>query len=439
MNYYARKKNFDFLKRMQIAVSNDNLVPILLGSFFWFSAIFLEFVLWEPRLGSIYFPYGQYPFFFFNLLFISIFVLRQTKVSLKLPFTFLVLAIPLFFFLIGFIFSYSSLWGLRLVLILGVISSAACFSGKLFLEPKHSSNFFLQAIFLAPFFFPPVFATILELTGPLEFFLKLENSKDVTYQPQRWFFLFRSANGFGIYAGIAFVSSYIAFFSIRKRYRVVFLLLMAICLLAVINSGTRAAMVFCCASVLCFHLLSNSFRDVIIFLFSVMMGILLLSNIFDFSDLYEYLRLTGSINEISSQRWVAIKRLWTVFLDSPFVGVGFGEADKSLNIKPTNSFYFAVLVEVGIFGAIGLFSLIFLPLVVFLFSSLVSLPFDFDRSPYLLKFSLCILVGLIPYQLFEFNIFRVSVINQLFFFSWGYLIFFQIEKYQQKEKNLIMI
>ena len=40
-------------------------------------------------------------------------------------------------------------------------------------------------------------------------------------------------------------------------------------------------------------------------------------------------------------------------------------------------------------------------------------------KPYLCVLSVCVLAGFVPYLMFEFNILRVSGVNQLFFFCWG--------------------
>jgi hypothetical protein len=39
-------------------------------------------------------------------------------------------------------------------------------------------------------------------------------------------------------------------------------------------------------------------------------------------------------------------------------------------------------------------------------------------------FSASVLAGFVPYLMFEFDVLRVSVNNQLFFFCWGVIVFY---------------
>ena len=50
-----------------------------------------------------------------------------------------------------------------------------------------------------------------------------------------------------------------------------------------------------------------------------------------------------------------------------------------------------------------------------------------NDAPFLIiMFSTSVLAGFVPYLMFEFDVLRVSVNNQLFFFCWGVFVFYFI-------------
>lgn len=92
-----------------------------------------------------------------------------------------------------------------------------------------------------------------------------------------------------------------------------------------------------------------------------------------------FLRMEGDLETVSSIRWIGIVGMWELFVASPFQGLGFGSADNRFPVNPSNVFYFGLLA------------------------------------------------GFVPYLIFEFDVLRVSVNYQLFFFCWGVIVFCSIK------------
>jgi hypothetical protein len=116
--------------------------------------------------------------------------------------------------------------------------------------------------------------------------------------------------------------------------------------------------------------------------------------------------------------------MWELFAASPFAGLGFGAADHKFPISPSNIFYFGVLAEIGLFGFIGALIILAYPAKYVL--SCVFNPSGIYDAPFLFAFSASVLAGFVPYLMLEFDVLRVSVNNQLFFFCWGVLVFHSI-------------
>ena len=144
-----------------------------------------------------------------------------------------------------------------------------------------------------------------------------------------------------------------------------------------------------------------------------------------FDAILLYFRLDGAdLQTITSTRWGGIISMWKMWIASPFIGIGFGAADRTMEIWPSNMLYFALPVEIGIIGYIGALSFMYLPIIYRLkyMIKIKSLTILREKC-YLSAFSVVLVSAFFPYLFFEFNILRVSAENQLFFFCWSIVMF----------------
>ena len=385
----------------------------------------LSYVFWVPNLGNITMHFGQYVFF-------AVVIICAVCFSLKIGFRVIgellctkYITFCAMLFLIGLALSTAVFWNVRLLLIVTCISYSAIITAFFLYRSTNLSEPVIAFILLLPFSFPTFMAFILEYFGPIHIGIELINVKHENFTPNRWHFLSRTANGFGMNAAITFSALYMAGFLVSEwRWKLIYAGLGIIAAVSLFYSGTRAAFVFAFLSIFAFHHFYFGARFILIFIIVLSCAIFSTIAIFGLSETLGYLRIGGDLNSISSLRWQGITGLWEIFQSSPLAGKGFGAADNGLPVYPTNIFYVALLVEVGIFGFVGALGVLFLPawLCVRQIIEKKQLAFLRDKS-FLLVFSTCCLAGFVPYLFLEFNILRVSAVNQLFFFFWGYLYF----------------
>lgn len=136
-----------------------------------------------------------------------------------------------------------------------------------------------------------------------------------------------------------------------------------------------------------------------------------------------FLRIKGDLAQISSQRWGGALELLAHFSKSPIVGEGFGAVDDGFHIWPVNIFYISILVEIGLIGSIGLFIFLYYPAIKITFMRIFSDQVDLDEKiNTTVGWSLSVVSAFLVYFWFEFDVFRVSANNQLFFFSFFNLL-----------------
>ena len=388
-------------------------------------SIALSYVLWVPGLDKFTLPYGQYIFFCMTIIGAIYFALKTGIERARTAFQNKILYFFILLFVAGFALSMDSLWNLRLLLIVTSISFSAIVMAIFVHQSQQISHKWVAGILLLPFAFPVFMAFFLEFFGPINLGFELTNIKHQQYNPKRWHFLSQSANGFGFNASLTLLAAYIASF-ITPDFRNKLLCMILGCVFAVslFYSGTRAAFIFAFSAIIAFHLFYHSARLILIIIFGFVAIFTLCGGIFGMSEVKEFLRIKGDLNAISSLRWQGIVGLWEMFLSSPLVGKGFGAADNGLPVYPTNIFYVALPVEIGIFGFVGVLGVLFLPAWLCVRQIIQKKQLAFLRNKsFLVVFSTCCLAGFVPYLFFEFNILRVSEVNQLFFFFWGYLYF----------------
>ena len=388
-------------------------------------SIALSYVLWVPGLGEFTLPYGQYIFFCVTIIGAIYFALKTGVKTARTAFQNKIIYFFILLFMAGFALSMDSLWNLRLLLIVTSISFSAIVMAIFVHQSQQINHKWVVGILLLPFAVPVFLAFFLEYFGPINLGFELTNIKHRTYSPMRWHFLSQSANGFGFNAALIFLATYIAsFITPDFRNKLLCMILGCVVAVALFYSGTRAAFIFAFSAIVAFHLFYHGARYILFFIAALCVISVSLIGVFGISEILDFLRIDSDLNRLSSRRWQGIVGLWEIFQSSPLVGKGFGASDNGLPVYPTNIFYMALPVEVGIFGFAGAIGLLFLPAWLSVKQILEKKQLAFLRNKsFLMVFSTCCLAGFVPYFIFEFNILRVSAVNQLFFFCWGYLYF----------------
>lgn len=398
--------------------------------------ICLVFMFWAPHIGldyvfevengrKIQLPYGQY-FFFFSSFLAGLYLIYSMRVhNLLAIFSRKTLWIGAAFFLLGIVLSSPSAWGWRLFAIIGTISLLSVVGANFVLHSRAKTQFFALMFLVMPFSVPVFGSILLEFFGPMDIGFLLANTKHVEYSPFRWRFMNMSANGFGFDAALVSIFLTIGIcYAKNITFRLVAIMLLCASIYALIMSGTRAAFIFYIAALIAFLILRYS-QKALFFLVAGLVCGAVFTYLFDgVETLAAFLRLEGNLNQISSTRWVGIVGMWELFAASPFAGLGFGAADHKFPISPSNIFYFGVLAEIGLFGFLGALIILAYPAKYVL--SCFFNPSGIHDAPFLFAFSASVLAGFVPYLMFEFDVLRVSVNNQLFFFCWGVLVFHSI-------------
>lgn len=392
---------------------------ICLIMLFWVPHIGLDYVFDAESGRKLQLPNGQYVFFFSSLL-ASVYLLRSTRFDdLRVIFSYKTLWAGMALLLLGVTLSSTGVWGWRLAAIVGLCSVMSIIAANFVMSSSTKTQALAAFLVMVPFFIPVLGSVFLEFFGPIDVGVELVN---LTHAGSRWRFLNMSANGFGFDA--AFVSLFLAIgvsFAKHVTIRLILIVLLFFSLYALVLSGTRAAYIFFLVALTIFAVIKYGRRAML-----VVVGAILFTILFVFiSDSVEtvkaFLRLEGTLERISSNRWVGIVGMWDLFNASPLMGLGFGAADDQFPIYPSNIFYMGLLAEVGIFGFLGVLFILAYPIKYF-----VVLPFKLiipRDAPLLVMCSAAVLAGFVPYLMFEFDVLRVSVNNQLFFFCWGVLMF----------------
>ena len=396
----------------------------------------LIFMFWAPHIGldyvyefkhgrQIQLPHGQYFFFFLIVLAGIYFICSQRTYNLLTIFNSRTLCAGSALLLLGVSLSTFNIWGWRLLAIIGTISVLSVMASNFVLQSRPITQTLALLLLIVPFSVPVFGSVFLEFFGPIDVGFLLANTKHMHYSPPRWHFLNTSANGFGFDAALVSVFLTIGiFYAKRIIIRLVAILLLCTSVYALIMSGTRSAFVFYIAASLTFLILRYGPKVMLFLIAGVVCGTVFVYLIDGVEILKGFLRLEGNLNQISSKRWVGIVGMWELFVASPFAGLGFGSADKNFPVKPSNIFYLAMLAEIGLFGFLGALMVLAYPakhVILCLFK-----PDVLNDAPFLIMLSTPVLAGFVPYLMFEFDVLRVSVNNQLFFFCWGVLVFYFI-------------
>ena len=422
MNYEALNK-LVFYAQKYSKTFYITWVPLFL--LFFMSNFGLDYVLTNKNGETFTLPNGQY-IFFFTTLFAVFIILKNKNISISILKNFSsFFYFYVFLFVASCLFANQELWNWKIVLLVLLLSSCAAFSASNYFNQNSRKQILSIFVIALPFFLPVLFGTILQITGPLYFFTTLENSQHLHYDPARWFFLNSSANGLGIDAAISALLFFVLYsYTSNKLGRVCLVILFFLSLYVLFKTGTRAAMVFFLFGFLAVVFSTVPIKKILVHFSFFVFAFSIYLALFGVDYLQSYFRLNGGLAIASSTRWDGINQLSNLIWDSPFFGIGFGEADRNLKVDPSNLFYFAIPVELGIMGLFGALGIMLFPLVNFF--SLTKKHKQFllcSISTPIICMAYSVIIGFFPYLLFEFNVLRISPFNQLYFFCWGVLLF----------------
>lgn len=422
-----------FIRLIENQNFKNTILWIALIAIAWSPHIGLDYVYTEPT-GEVHsLTNGQYYFFFVTILSSLILVRKESKKLIRSFFTdqYIVTALGLFF--LGFLLSDVKFSNLRLLVIIGLLAICVFFAASIIVNFAERDQNKAVILFMLPYGFPVVAACLLHFVGPLDLGVILENSTHKNYFPERWYFLNSSANGFGLDAAIVCITIY---YFLRKQKPVlttlIFLLLFIASVWVLVQSGTRSAYVFTVVAIGTYEYLISNTRNIKIKLVTVLILITSIIFIYSIEDTLIRLRLVGDLSEITSGRYDGVVDMWKLIIQSPFLGQGFGAADFGLDIYPTNLFYLGMMVEVGIFGAIGAVMLVVYPIFLLFSQRNLRGMLIGSKNIHFPVWAICIVAGFIPYMLFEFSIFRVSSTNQLF----GLCLFSSVITLKEQYKKL---
>lgn len=397
------------------------------------AALCLGLLLWTPHIGLDYvleavdgqryrFPHGQH-FLFFSSLLASVYLFRLVRFdSFSVIFHSKALLAGMTLLLLGVALSTNGLWNWRLLAIVGSLCIFSTLAGNFAINSSARTKNLALLFVVLPFCIPVFGSILLELFGAINIGVTLSNAKHMQFSPPRWRFMNMSANGFGFDAALASIFFTLGIFYARNAIlKITVGALLIGSLYALFMSGTRAAFIFYLAATLSFAVFRYGARVMLFLLF----GAILVALAALWSDYFElvkgFLRLNGDLQQISSARWGGIIGMFELFTASPLRGMGFGAADNKFPIYPSNIFYFGLLAEIGIFGLLGALLIMAYPIKLgFASSQKLTL---LKEMPLLVAFSGAVMIGFVPYLLFEFDVLRVSVNNQVYFFCWGVLVF----------------
>ena len=399
---------------------------LCLGLLFWMPHLGLDYVFEVPNGQKFQLPYGQY-FMFSSSLLASFYLFRSTRFDSFLNlFSNKTLLAGMALIMLGIGLASTSIWGWRLLAIVGMLAVFVIIAANFVINADARTQTFALLLLVVPFSVPVFGSVLLELLGPQDIGVLISNIKHMEYSPPRWHFMNMSANGFGFDAALVSVFFTLSIFHTKNTiWKLILGALLALSLYALLMSGTRAAFVFYLAAFLAFAILRYGVRALLFLFFGIVFLSALILIIDNLDTVISFLRLGGDLETVSSTRWIGIVGMWELFVASPFQGLGFGSADNQFPVSPSNIFYFGLLAEIGLFGFLGALIILAYPakyVVSYIFKPVLS-----HDAPFLFMFSVSVLAGFVPYLMFEFDVLRVSVNHQLFFFCWGVIMFYSIK------------
>jgi hypothetical protein len=386
----------------------------------------LDYVFEVPNGQKFQLPYGQY-FMFSSSLLASFYLFRSTRFDSVLNlFSNKTLLAGMALIMLGIGLASTSVWGWRLLAIVGMLAVFVIIAANFVMNADARTQTLALLLLVLPFSVPVFGSVLLEFLGPVDIGVLISNIKHMSYSPQRWHFMNMSANGFGFDAALVSLFFSLSIFHTKNTiWKLILVALLALSLYALLKSGTRAAFVFYFAAFLAFAILRYGVRALLFLFFGILFvsALILISDSLD--TVISFLRLEGNLDKISSTRWIGIVGMWELFVASPFQGLGFGSADNQFPVRPSNIFYFGLLAEIGLAGFLGALIILAYP-AKYVVSYLFKPVFPQD-APFLFMFSASVLAGFVPYLMVEFDVLRVSVNHQLFFFCWGVVMFYSIK------------
>lgn len=392
----------------------------------------LVLILWSPHilLDYTYYIYGVIRpvphggvIFFFTTLCSGMLLARWTWPVARSIASLRWLQVCLTIFLAGVLFSAKDLHSLRLVAIIGTVSLSMAFAAIWVSSLKRRQQWIALLVIFTPFWASNALGILLEVFELFELKLPIDHTKQAYFFTARWHTLHSSANGFGLDAAVTSISGLCGIVMAKRPLsKLCFLAILLIGLVCVFFSGTRAAMLFVIVGAVMALLSNLGTRSLIRVGLAVLACVLVGGSLVGVDTIFGYLRISGDVQLITSNRLAGLTNALEQVHRSSFFGAGFGAADGPTQIHPTNMFYPFMVFEIGLVGAAGLFVAMIYPLTMVLWRQFS--PSKVQRAPadLLQQFASPMLVGLLVWLLFEFDVVRVSATNQFFMFFWTIIL-----------------
>ena len=371
-----------------------------------------------------FFPNSKYVFFFTTLV-------AAIVLAAKIDWEKVVREFPLWPFaacstllLTGVLFSSKGMDDLKTFLVWVLVSLSAMVTAIWCFQQKKWSTLLILLLIALPFSLTVVASLLAELNSYLQVLPNFQNPKHEGYTPERWYMLHTSANGFGLDAALLMILSLSSLVLSKVAiWRACFIFFFTLSLIGLFFSGTRAAIGMAIVAVaLCFFAIpKNSLGRA--FLLAVIVLPVMSSLWMGLDGMNSYFRVGTDLNTLSSGRYQAYLDIFALAKSSPFVGLGFGAADNSFPVIPSNLFFPSIVAEIGVVGALGAFGICLLPVIQVFFNVMKSgNRRSFFCDDELSLFCLTYLGGSVVWLSAEFDIFRVSASNQLFLFALVFLL-----------------
>ena len=381
--------------------------------------------------SSIEIPFANYAFFFLmvSIGVICLVCLLKRKLS--------VVGFPRSiqyaagFFMVGLVISNLTWESLRLFLIIMTVSLSAWACGLLVFLERRISRPMVLVFLIGPCLFPILLSFFAEICASVGLEISFKNPKHLHYEFPRWRMLHKSANGFGFDAAIVALFGFclVSFHQSLSLRWWIGTLLACVGLVALFFSGTRLAMLMLVAGVpllnwqqisRSFHFWGTARQSVLFWIALLLLGVC--SVLAVSSDIIiDYLRLEGDLGTITSTRSAGFLEMWFVLVERQFLqGIGFGAVNSDFTVHPNNLFFIGIMIELGLFG--GVASAIFvlyisvhaIRIVRQLLQSCAS-----EWEAVLVCFASIYVIGGLFWSVGEFELLRVSCMNQIYFFSLG--------------------
>lgn len=403
-----------------------------------FSAVVL--ILWSPHLhdyvlqdatGHIYvLNFGQHIGFFLSLLCGAFLLVVSKKDNLRQLFKDRLLVLLLMGVAIHVCIFADTIWNIRVAAIISIFISLNVIAASAVVSMSECSRLKILKWIIIPVALPVLGSVFLFFFEPLNVGIILENTKHTVTNVGRWHFLNSSANGFGLDASIFSITIYCVMRNTETWVkRSIFIILLAVGLVAVYSSGTRAAGLILLVGILGFEVFSGNLKLFLLLAMFVLGAVILLISVVGINEFMQMIRMKGDIVIQSTGRMNAWYWVLDKVSENIFSGAGFGASDNGGEVRLGGiTAYLSLVYELGMVGAICTVVIMIMPLMYGLNLLIKNKTFKSDsNNNNLIPWAMSLLCSFLVYIIFENVIPRYSYSTGLFAFCWGYYMLYLVD------------